>query len=130
MRHHKSFAYFPDKYSILALTLESFFIILNGLLWLLDIHEGSCHQLEVFNGALCIQNFEVTPSVVVSVFQLIEVDLSLLLLCLDEASVGWLDLFEHVEGLLGIAHLEGKVRLSKHNTDCFRGFSELTDRSC
>ena len=87
------------------------FIVNDGLLRLLNVHEGRGYEFEVLNTALGIQDLQVAPRVVVAILELVEVDLSLLLLRLDEATVVRADLLQHVEGTLGVTHLEGKVRL-------------------
>ena len=43
VRHHKGLSYFPNKYSIFALTLKSFLIVLDSLFWFLNVHKSSCH---------------------------------------------------------------------------------------
>lgn len=105
MSHHKGLSNLPNQDSVFALSLECLLVVLYGLFWLLDVHEGSCHQFEVFYRTLCIQDFEVASRVVVSVLQLIKINLGLLLLGLNETAIRRLDLFEHVEGFLRISHL-------------------------
>ena len=58
MSHHKGLSNLPYQDSVFTLSLECLLVVLYGLFWLLDVHEGSCHQFEVFYRTLCIQDFE------------------------------------------------------------------------
>jgi hypothetical protein len=49
MSHNKGFSDFTDKADVLGLALKGSFIILDGFLWLLNIHKGLGDHLEVFN---------------------------------------------------------------------------------
>lgn len=46
---------------------------------------------------------------------------------MHKAAVIGLDLLEHVEGLLRITHLQGEIRLGKHDAHFFRCSSEFTN---
>ena len=127
MGHHKGLPHLSDEYSVLALALEGFLVVLDGLLRLLDVHERGCHQLEIFHRALCVQDLQVASRVVVSVFQFVKVDLRLFFLCLNKTTVIRLYLLKHIKGLFSISHLQRKVRLRQHDSHFFRSSREFTN---
>jgi hypothetical protein len=92
----------------------------------LDVHKSLGDHFEILNRAFGVEDFKVASGVIVAIFELIKVDLGLLLLCLDEAAICWLDFFEHVEGLLCVTHLHRQVGLGKHDPDLFWSISEFT----
>ena len=111
MCHDKSFANLSNQQDIFTLSLESSLVVANGLFWLLYVHESCGDKFEVFYRALHIEDLHVASSVVYSILELINIDLGLLLLSLDEASILRADFLEHVEGLLCISHFKGQIRL-------------------
>lgn len=111
MSHHEGFTDLAHEHCIFGLPLQGSFIINDSLFWLLDVHKGGCDELEVLDATLGIENLKVTPRVVVPILELIQVNLSLLLLRLDEGAVTGLDFLKHVQGSLRVAHLQGQVGL-------------------
>ena len=103
------------------------FVVYYGLLGLLNVHEGRGYKLEVLNTALGIQDLQVASRVVISILELVKVNLRLLLLGLDEATVVRADLLQHIQRSFGVAHLQSKVRLGQHDLDFFRSVCELTN---
>ena len=89
VRHNQGFADLTHENSILRLALKGTLVVDNGLFRFLDIHQGLCDELEVLDAAFSIEDFEVAASVIVAIFKLIQVDLSLLLLCLNKAAIIW-----------------------------------------
>ena len=104
MGHDKGFTDFSYEVGVIWVEFQGLFVILDRFLRLLDIHESTSNHLEIVDRGVSIKDLKVATGVVVSVLQLVEIDLSLLLLSLQEASVLWQDLFEHIERLFGVSH--------------------------
>lgn len=114
---------------ILLLKFEGLFVELNGVFGFLNVHESLCDHLIVGDSGVCVKYLEVAAGVVVAVLQLVQVDLRLLLLRLQEAAVVRLDLLQHVQCLLRVAHLHRQVSLRQHHTHllwCVRKLSHRT----
>jgi len=126
--HDEGAADLSYQSNVFALSLKSTLVVLDSLLRLLDVHKRLGYHLKVLNARLCVKDFKVASGVIITILQFIKVDLSLLLLCLDEASISRLNLLQHVECLLGIAHLHGKIRLGKHDANLLRSIRELGNR--
>ena len=107
--HDQGLADLSNEHSVLRLALKCPLVVDDGLLGLLDIHQSLSDKLEVLNTALGVKDFKVAAGIVVAILEFIEVDLCLFFLSLHKAAVGGGDLFEHVEGTLGVAHFESKV---------------------
>mmetsp|Transcript_13183 Transcript_13183/g.20526 ORF Transcript_13183/g.20526 Transcript_13183/m.20526 type:complete len:259 (-) Transcript_13183:1513-2289(-) len=109
--------------------VQGLLVVLNGLLGLLDVHEGLGSQLEVVHGRVRVEDLEVASLIVHAVLELVQVELGLLLLGLDEADVVRSDLLEHSQPLLDVTHLEGHIRLGEHHLDLLGRALELGDGS-